>query len=154
MAKNPQEIETNNPHNPAPNRAGVASVDAEGAAKARADSADQRDAYNKKAKDRAAKRAEEATETAREENRLPANAAVTNPGPNNEIRSNGTFTEKDVLDVDPSHPSVENNPRAGTSAVQNGIDWNDPTFRDPADPKFVGQGLDLSVYGKTAPQKK
>ena len=32
-----------------------------------------------------------------------------------------------VPDVDPSHPAVDNDPRAGTSLLQNKIDFNDPT---------------------------
>ncbi|MGB7407161.1 MAG: hypothetical protein WA908_01530 [Pontixanthobacter sp.] len=32
-----------------------------------------------------------------------------------------------VDDVDMSHPAVDANPRAGTSADQNRIDFNDPT---------------------------
>lgn len=33
-----------------------------------------------------------------------------------------------VPDVDPSHPAVDNDPRAGTSVEQNRIDFNDPTL--------------------------
>lgn len=33
-----------------------------------------------------------------------------------------------VPDVDPSHPAVDNDPRAGTTANQNRIDFNDPTL--------------------------
>ncbi|WAJ29322.1 hypothetical protein [Antarcticirhabdus aurantiaca] len=33
-----------------------------------------------------------------------------------------------VADVDPSHPAVDNDPRAHTSADQNRIDMNDPTL--------------------------
>lgn len=33
-----------------------------------------------------------------------------------------------VDDVDPSHPAVDNNPRAGTTVEQNKIDFNDPTL--------------------------
>lgn len=33
-----------------------------------------------------------------------------------------------VSDVDPSHPAVDNDPRANTTADQNRIDFNDPTL--------------------------
>lgn len=33
-----------------------------------------------------------------------------------------------VTDVDPSHPAVDNDPRAGTTVEQNKIDFNDPTI--------------------------
>jgi hypothetical protein len=32
-----------------------------------------------------------------------------------------------VADVDPSHPAVDDNPRANTTELQNRIDFNDPT---------------------------
>ena len=32
-----------------------------------------------------------------------------------------------VPDVDPNHPAVDNDPRAGTTEMQNRIDFNDPT---------------------------
>lgn len=35
--------------------------------------------------------------------------------------------EQIVPDVDPSHPAVDNDPRANTTAEQNRIDFNDPT---------------------------
>jgi hypothetical protein len=33
-----------------------------------------------------------------------------------------------VADVDPSHPAVDDNPRANTTEEQNRIDFNDPTI--------------------------
>jgi hypothetical protein len=33
-----------------------------------------------------------------------------------------------VPDVDPAHPAVDNDPRAGTTVNQNKIDFNDPTI--------------------------
>ncbi|MEH6721298.1 MAG: hypothetical protein V7704_20665 [Aurantimonas endophytica] len=33
-----------------------------------------------------------------------------------------------VGDVDPGHPAVDDNPRAGTTVDQNKIDFNDPTI--------------------------
>lgn len=97
----------------------------------------------------AAKEAAEAeTAKAAAENRLPENTAVTNPAPAATMDpASGAFVEPAILEGVPAdHPSVENNPRKATSAVQNGQDFNDP-IRDPDDPAFVGQGLDLSVYG-------
>lgn len=38
--------------------------------------------------------------------------------------------EQTVADVDPSHPAVDNDPRAGTGADQNKIDFNDPGLSD------------------------
>ncbi|HEY1605615.1 MAG TPA: hypothetical protein VGF77_08440 [Allosphingosinicella sp.] len=36
-----------------------------------------------------------------------------------------------VDDVDPDHPAVDNNPRAGTTVNQNRIDFNDPNEDGP-----------------------
>ena len=36
-----------------------------------------------------------------------------------------------VPDVDPDHPAVDNDPRAGTSVLSNRIDFNDPTLSGP-----------------------
>jgi hypothetical protein len=35
---------------------------------------------------------------------------------------------RQVTDIDVSHPAVDNDPRAGTTADQNRIDFNDPTL--------------------------
>jgi len=68
--------------------------------------------------------------------------------------ASGAFIEPEIKAAIPvDHPSVENNPREGTSAVQNGCDFNDPRGRHPSDPNFAGQGLDLSVYGQVAGEK-
>ncbi|MBX3546895.1 hypothetical protein [Chelatococcus sp.] len=37
-----------------------------------------------------------------------------------------------------------------TPPRQDGVDFNDPRRRNPAEPGYVGQGLDLSVYGIAA----
>lgn len=110
------------------------------------------DATEQVAEQDAAKRAEAAeaaTAQAKEEGRLPETMAVTNPAPATEMESpSGAFIEPEIKEAIPTeHPAVDNNPRAGTSAVQNGGDFNDPRRRHPSDPDFVGQGLDLSVYG-------
>lgn len=99
--------------------------------------------------ERTVKAAEEATAQVEAEGRLPVNSAITNPAPAREMAApSGAFIEPAIVEAIPvDHPSVENNPRFGTSAVQNGQDFNDPSRRDPADPDFSGQGLDLSVYG-------
>ncbi|MCB5201892.1 hypothetical protein LH464_05290 [Neorhizobium sp. T786] len=96
-----------------------------------------------------AEAAEKATAIAKEEGRLPETMAVTNPAPATEMdAASGAFIEPEIKKAIPvDHPAIENNPRAGTSAVQNGGDFNDPRRRHPSDPDFVGQGLDLSVYG-------
>ena len=52
--------------------------------------------------------------------------------------------------VDVSHESVDANPREGTAATQNSIDWNDPKRVRPDEPDFTGQGVDRAVYGKAA----
>ena len=97
--------------------------------------------------------AEKATQTAQEQGRLPTNSAVTNPAPARGISSpSGAIMEDEVArGLDVEHPAVDNNPRRNTSAVMNGVDWNDPTRRPPTEREFVGQGLDLSVYGAAAP---
>ena len=40
------------------------------------------------------------------------------------------------------------NPREGTTAAQNAIDWNDPKRVRPDEVDFTGQGIDRAVYGK------
>ena len=47
-----------------------------------------------------------------------------------------------------SHESVDANPREGTTAAQNAIDWNDPNRVRPDEADFTGQGIDRTVYGK------
>lgn len=109
--------------------------------------------FNRRARKRLEKAAEAETDTAKEEGRLPASSAVTNPAAATaaDMTPGGAFIEPAIREAVPvDHPSVENNPRAGTSAVMNGQDFNDPERRDPLHPDFAGQGLDLSVYGKAA----
>lgn len=55
-----------------------------------------------------------------------------------------------VPDVDPNHPAVDNNPREGTTADQNRIDFNDPTLSGP---EAVAKNLGLDVE-KADPAKK
>lgn len=93
--------------------------------------------------------AQAATDKAADAGKLPESMAVTNPAPATEMdTASGAFIEPEIKAAIPvEHPSIENNPRAGTSAIQNGGDFNDPRRRHPSDPDFAGQGLDLSVYG-------
>lgn len=47
------------------------------------------------------------------------------------LSSSGAIVEPEVLEsVDLNHVSVDNNPRSQTNAVQNQIDFNDPTADD------------------------
>ena len=50
--------------------------------------------------------------------------------------------------VEVAHESVDANPREGTTAAQNAIDWNDPKRVRPDEVDFTGQGIDRAVYGK------
>lgn len=106
-------------------------------------------------KERRAEAAQAATDKAADEGLLPETMAVTNPAPASEMDSaSGAFIEPEIKAAIPvDHPAIENNPRAGTSAVQNGGDFNDPVRRHPSDDGFQGQGLDMSVYGKTETDK-
>lgn len=65
--------------------------------------------------------------------------------------ASGAIIEPAITDaVDVTHESVDANPRAGTTAAQNGIDWNDPKRVRPDEPDFTGQGVDRAVYGRAA----
>lgn len=106
---------------------------------------------NERLADEKVKRAQDATNKVEKENRLPESGAVTNPAPATaaDMVPGGAFIEPEIRDAIPvNHPAIDNNPRAGTSAVQNGADFNDPYHRHPSDPDFAGQGIDRSVYGK------
>ena len=96
-----------------------------------------------------AQAAEAATAAAAQDGKLPETMAVTNPAPATEVEASGAVVEQEIKDAIPlDHPAVDDNPRAGTSAIQNGGDYNDPRPLHPSDPEFAGQGLDMSVYGK------
>lgn len=43
-------------------------------------------------------------------------------------RFNPAGAPEQVTDIDPGHPAVDNNPRAGTTINQNKTDFNDPTL--------------------------
>lgn len=96
--------------------------------------------------------AEAATARATREGRLPATAAVANPAAATTMDvGSGAFVEPELVSAVPTdHPAVEGNPRRGTSAIQNGGDFNDPFGRAPGEKNFAGQGLDLTVYGSAA----
>jgi hypothetical protein len=100
-------------------------------------------------RERRRRAAEDVTKQAEEAGRLPANTAVANPAKTGRMNpSSGAFVEDQVREGVPAdHPSVDSHPRDGTSAIQNGQDFNEPRRIDPSDPEFMGQGLDLSVYG-------
>jgi len=79
-----------------------------------------------------------------------AAAAPASPAPATDLENpSGAIMEPALArSVDLSHESVDANPRAGTTAVQNATDWNDAKRAKPQDEDFAGQGLDRSVYGK------
>jgi hypothetical protein len=112
--------------------------------------ADAAERFTQQALEQQIEAADRVTATAADEGRLPENAAVANPAPAQTMNNaGGAFVEQEVIDGIPvDHPSIENNPRQGTSGIQNGGDFNDPFGRNPGDDGFTGQGLDLSVYGK------
>lgn len=97
----------------------------------------------------AKKSAEAATQEAAKRDALPEEMAITSPAPATNVdAASGAVVEDEIKETIPlDHPSIDNNPRAGTSAVQNGGDFNDPHRLHPGDPDFSGQGLDMSVYG-------
>lgn len=64
-------------------------------------------------------------------------AKPTDIPPATEIDTSGA-PQQIVPDVDMSHPAVDDDPRAGTSAEQNRIDFNDPTIESH---KAVEQNL-------------
>lgn len=70
-------------------------------------------------KSKAAAPANTATATAASK---PANIA-----PATEFSTSGAPVQV-VSDVDPTHPAVDDNPRANTTVDQNRIDFNDPTI--------------------------
>lgn len=78
-----------------------------------------------------------------------AKGAVADPAPATEIDgASGAIIEPEIAQgIDMTHPAVDANPRAGTAAVQNARDMNDPLNRRPDDDDFIGEGLDRSVYG-------
>lgn len=54
--------------------------------------------------------------------------------------------EQTVGDVDPAHPAVDNDPRAGTTADQNRIDFNDPSLSAA---EAVAQNLGMTAPAAT-----
>ena len=82
---------------------------------------------------------------------VPADAVV-DPAPATtlEAPSGAIIEDAAVAAVDVTHPAVDANPRANTTAEQNAIDFNDPMHRRPDEAAFVGEGLDASVYGVKA----
>lgn len=80
--------------------------------------------------------------------------AVSDPAPATTLdEASGAIVEPAVTAaVDVGHEAVDANPRAGTTALQNAIDFNDAKRAEPNDPGFAGQGIDRSVYGDAVPQ--
>lgn len=76
---------------------------------------------------------------------------IADPAPATELQeASGAIIEPAIIEaVDVTHESVDANPRAGTTATQNAIDWNDAKRAEPEDDEFAGQGIDRSVYGKS-----
>jgi hypothetical protein len=74
---------------------------------------------------------------------------IANPGAAPKFeQASGAIIEPEIAGaVDVEHESVDNNPRAGTSAEQNQIEFNDANRRRPDDPDFAGMGLDPTPYG-------
>lgn len=90
------------------------------------------------------------TTTTPEEIAAAAPNAVADPAPAPALdEASGAIVEPEITTaVDVSHESVDANPRIGTTALQNGIDFNDAKRASPSDPGFAGQGIDRSVYGR------
>lgn len=78
-------------------------------------------------------------------------AGLADPGPATELtEASGAIIEPAIAGrIDVAHPSIDANPREGTSAAQNQIDMNDPARRTPNDTDFEGLGLDPTPYGKS-----
>lgn len=75
-----------------------------------------------------------------------ADKADANVAPATEFEASGA-PHQIVEDVDPEHPAVDNNPRAGTTAEQNRIDFNDPTLSG-AEAVAKNLGLDVKAADK------
>lgn len=90
-----------------------------------------------------------ATAATPEEIAAAAPGAVADPAPATQLdEASGAIVEPEITTaVDVGHESVDANPRIGTTALQNGIDFNDAKRASPSDPAFAGQGIDRSVYG-------
>lgn len=112
-------------------------------------------AQTRKDRDDAARKAPAPAPAAPEDTAPPvieSAEGIADPAPAPELdEASGAIVEPEIVqDVDVEHESVDNNPRAGTTAEQNAIDFNDANRRKPNDPDFVGMGLDPTPYGKAA----
>lgn len=57
-----------------------------------------------------------------------ATKGIADPAPATTFEASGAVIEPAIVDgVDLTHPAVDANPRANTTAEQNRIDFNDPT---------------------------
>ncbi|QBE91911.1 hypothetical protein DRN02_007700 [Sphingomonas paucimobilis] len=70
--------------------------------------------------------------------------------PATEIDTSGA-PQQIVPDVDMSHPAVDNDPRANTTADQNRIDFNDPTISG-ADQVAINLGLKTEAEARDEAQ--
>lgn len=59
----------------------------------------------------------------------PSSAKTNNAAPATDFAPSGAPNQV-VEGVDPSHPAVDNDPRAGTTGDQNRIDFNDPSLSE------------------------
>ncbi|UXS49281.1 hypothetical protein [Agrobacterium tumefaciens] len=67
----------------------------------------------------------------------------------------GAITDAEtVASIDTEHPSIDGNPREGTTVDQNARHMNDPRRRKPNDRDFAGQGIDPTPYGRAADTSK
>jgi hypothetical protein len=84
-----------------------------------------------------------------------AEKGVENPAPAKGMDSaSGAIMEPAIKEgVEMGHPSIDSNPREGTTAEQNARDMNDPERRKPNERDFAGEGLDPTPYGKAASVK-
>lgn len=80
----------------------------------------------------------------------PAEAADEKPEnltPASDVAASGAFIEPEIVaGVDVDHPAVDNNPRAGTPASSNQIDFNDPTLTQ-AQAVAKNLGVDVNEDG-------
>ena len=106
-------------------------------------------ATKKEAEQKAAAEAA-AAEAAAQKEAAEAPQAIAHPASADTPDSaSGAVVEPAIVEgVEMDHPAIDANPRAGTTALMNARDMNDPLNRRPADEDYIGKGLDPSVYGK------
>lgn len=76
-----------------------------------------------------AERIEASKELAADEREARETPADISPAPATAVDASGSIMEPEAKAAIPmDHPAVDNNPRAGTTEVQNKADYNDPTL--------------------------